>query len=165
MSEPRASEPEVHSGPVSRRAIWGLLALVLVGALAVGSRGESGPPTDEQRIRRISSILRCPTCRGLSAAQSDAPPAEAIREEVRRRVEAGETDAQIKAYMVSRYDEDILLQPKSTGVGLLVWALPVVGGVLAVGGLAYVLRRRRVRPGAGVSDADQALVNEALSRP
>jgi cytochrome c-type biogenesis protein CcmH len=88
---------------MSRRASWALLALVLVAALAIGSRGESGPPTEDQRVQRIASVVRCPTCRGLSAAQSDAPSAEAIRDEVRRRVQEGETDAQIKGYLISRY--------------------------------------------------------------
>ena len=147
---------------MSRRLTWALLGVVLVGALVVGSGGQSGPPTEDQRVRRISSVVRCPTCRGLSAAQSDAPPAEAIRDEVRRRVQAGETDAEVKGYLVSRYGEDILLQPKSDGIGLLVWALPVVGVTVAVGGLVVVLRRRRVRPGPKVSDADKALVDEAL---
>ena len=142
----------------SRRLSWGVLALVLVGALAIGSRGESGPPTEDQRVQRIASVVRCPTCRGLSAAQSDAPSAEAIRDEVRRRVQEGETDAQIKAYLVSRYGEDILLQPKSR----VVWALPVIGGAAAVGGLVFALRRRRVKPGPAVSDADEALVARAM---
>lgn len=146
------------------RVTWTLLGLVLVGALALGSQGGSGPPTEEQRVRRITSVVRCPTCRGLSAAQSDAPPAESIREEVRRRVQAGETDAQIKDYLVSRYGDDILLQPEAKGVGLLVWALPVAAGAVAVVGLGLVLRRRRVHPGRRVSAADQALVEEALQR-
>ena len=143
---------------MNRRVTWGLLALVLVGALAVGSRGQSGPPTEDQRVERIASVVRCPTCRGLSAAQSDAPSAEAIRDEVRRRVQEGETDAQIKAYLISRYGEDILLQPRSK----LVWALPIIGAAAAVGGLALLLRRRRLRPGATVSDADEALVAQAM---
>lgn len=147
---------------MSRRLSWALLGLVLVGALMVGSRGQSGPPTPEQRVRRITSVVRCPTCRGLSVAQSDAPAAKAIDDEVRRRVEAGETDGQIKAYLVSRYSEDILLQPKSSGAGLVVWGLPVIGAMAAVGGLVFVLRRRRIRPGARISDADQALVDQAL---
>ncbi len=149
---------------MSRRLNWLLLALVLAGALVVGSRGDGGPPTDEQRVQRITSVVRCPTCRGLSAAQSDAPSAESIRDEVRRRVEAGETDARIKDYLVSRYGEDILIQPEAEGVGLLVWALPVVGGAAAVAGLVLVLRRRQVRPGRRVSAADQALVEEAMRR-
>ena len=143
---------------MSRRLSWGLLALVLVAALAVGSRGDSGPPTEDQRVERISSVIRCPTCRGLSAAQSDAPSAEAIRDEVRRRVQEGQTDAEIKAYLISRYGEDILLQPKSR----VVWALPVVGAAAAVGGLVFVLRRRRLKPGLTASDADEDLVARAM---
>ena len=148
---------------MSRRATWALLGLVLVGALAVGARGDSGPPTEDQRVRRITSVVRCPTCRGLSVAQSDAPSAESIRDEVRRRVQEGETDAQVKGYLVSRYGEDILLQPEAEGVGLLVWALPLVGGAVAVTTLVLVLRSRRIRPGRKASDADQALVEEALN--
>jgi cytochrome c-type biogenesis protein CcmH len=143
---------------VSRRLHWGLLVLVLVGALAVGAQGQSGPPTEDQRVDRISSVVRCPTCRGLSAAQSDAPSAEAIRDEVRRRVQLGETDAQIKDYLISRYGEDILLQPRSR----VVWVLPVVGGGVAVGTLVFVLRRRQVRPGRKASAADEALVAKAM---
>ena len=143
---------------MSRRLNWGVLALVLVAALAVGARGRSGPPTDDQRVERISSVVRCPTCRGLSAAQSDAPSAEAIRDEVRRRVELGETDAQIKDYLISRYGEDILLQPRNR----VVWVVPVLGVAAAVGGLVLVLRKRRVRTGRKSLAADQVFVDEYI---
>jgi cytochrome c-type biogenesis protein CcmH len=145
---------------VNRRLNWGLLALVLLGALAIGSQGTSGPPTEDQRVERISSVVRCPTCRGLSAADSDAPSAEAIRDEVRRRVQLGETDAQIKDYLISRYGEDILLQPRSR----LVWLIPVLGAAAAVGGLVLVLRRRGARPGRKASAADEALVEKAMGQ-
>ena len=147
---------------MSRRLNWLLLALVLVGALAVGSRSASGPVTEDQRVERITSVVRCPTCQGLSVAQSDAPAARAIEDEVRRRVQAGESDRQIKDYLVSRYGQDIILQPEAEGVGLLVWALPLVGGVAAIAGLVVVMRGRRIRPGRKVSAADHALVQEAL---
>ena len=145
---------------MSRRLAWGMLAVVLVGALAIGSRGRSGPATEDQRVQRITSVIRCPTCRGLSAAQSDAPPAVAIREEVRRRVGEGESDGQIKDYLISRYGEDILLQPRNRTV----WVLPVVGGAAAVAGLVLVLRRRRVRPGLTATEDDEALVAKAMRR-
>ena len=134
------------------------MGLVLVTALAVGAQGRSGPPTEDQRVSHITSVIRCPTCRGLSAAQSDAPSAESIRDEVRRRVQEGETDAAIKGYLVSRYGEDILLQPRSR----LVWGLPIAGIALAVAGVVLVVRRGRVKPGRRVTDADRAMVEEAL---
>lgn len=145
---------------MSRRVVWGLMGLVLVTALAVGSQGRSGPPTEDQRVERITSVIRCPTCRGLSAAQSDAPSAESIRDEVRRRVQEGESDAQIKGYLLSRYGEDILLQPRSR----LVWAIPIAAVALAVAGVFVVVRRGRVKPGRRVTDADRALVDQALHR-
>jgi cytochrome c-type biogenesis protein CcmH len=143
---------------------WALMGLVLVVALAVGAQRDPGPPTDAQRAHRIATQIRCPTCRGLSAADSDAPAAQFIRDESLRRVRAGETDAQIVAFFVNRYGSDILLKPEGRGVAGLVWALPAAGVVLAVGGLALTFRRRRARPRGGVSAADRALVEEALRR-
>jgi cytochrome c-type biogenesis protein CcmH len=143
---------------VSKRLNWLLMGLVLAGALFAGAQGKSGPPTEDQRVKRITSVIRCPTCRGLSAEQSDAPSAESIRDEVRRRVQEGQTDAQVKDYLISRYGEDILLQPRSA----VVWVLPILGIALAVGGLLLVLRRRRLGDGPKVSEADQALVEKAL---
>jgi cytochrome c-type biogenesis protein CcmH len=145
-----------------RFAPWAAIAVLLVVSLGVASRGRSGPPTDAQRVSHLTSEIRCPTCRGLSAAESDAPPARAIRDEVLRRVRAGETDSQIRGYVVSRYGNDILLKPEATGVAGLVWALPVVAVVCAVGGLAFAFRRWRPARAGTVSREDAALVDKAL---
>jgi len=142
---------------------WIVMAVLLVVSLGVASRGRSGPPTDAQRVSRITSEVRCPTCKGLSAAESDAPPARAIRDEVLRRVQAGETDGEIRGYLVSRYGKEILLKPEAKGVATLVWALPVVAVVGAIGGLVLVFRRwRPARSSGEISDDDQALVEKAL---
>lgn len=86
--------------------------------------------------------------RGVSAAESEAPASLAIRQEIRRRVDAGETDADL----VSRYGRDIVLTPPATGIGALVWALPVVAVAAAVAGLAVSFRRRR---GPAAEDGDR----------
>ena len=148
----------------SRRArSWALLAVILGAALFVGARGDGSPPTDEQRASRIAAQIRCPTCRSQSAADSDAPAAQFVREEVLRRVRAGESDGQIYGYFVGRYGEQIRLNPSGGGVGALVWALPVVAVGAAVTGLSVAYRRRR--PGRRPATAgDRALVEEALRR-
>lgn len=139
--------------------------LVLVGvlgiALFVGAGGDDGPPTAAGRTARLAAGVRCPTCQGLSAAESETPASVAIRQEIRRRVDAGESDDEIRAFLVSRYGRDILLTPAGSGVAALVWALPVAATVAAAGGLALAFRRRRAVPALVATDEDRRLVERA----
>jgi cytochrome c-type biogenesis protein CcmH len=151
---------------MNRRVVWVVMGVVLVGALAIGSQ-RNGPVTDEARVRRIGSDLRCPTCQGMSVADSEAPAAVGIREEIARRVAEGrETDGQIKDFILGLYP-NISLRPETRGLGLVVWALPGVAVVAVVGGLALVVvRRRRLRAEpVGLSDDDRRLVEQALRSP
>jgi cytochrome c-type biogenesis protein CcmH len=70
-----------------------------------------------------------------------------MRALVREKLRAGESPDEVKAYFVSRYGEWILLEPKMTGLNVVLYALPVV---LVVGGLGLVafLVRRWTRPAA-----------------
>jgi cytochrome c-type biogenesis protein CcmH len=149
---------------VKGRLPWLLMAAVLVVALVIGAQGRSGPLTEAQRVKHIASEIRCPTCRNQSAAESDAAAAKAVRDEIDRRVRAGEGDGEIVAFMVSRYGSDILLKPQGSGVASLVWALPVVAVVVALAGLAFAFRRWRARPNVEVSAEDRALVERELER-
>ena len=143
---------------------WLALSVVLVGALVVGS-GSDGPRTPGQRAVDLSSQLRCPTCQGQSVLDSNAPAAEAIRTEIRRRVDAGESDEEILAYIDGQFADSLLLTPPRSGVGALVWALPVAGVVIAAAGLALAFRRWRGDHAPEVSDDDRRRVAEALRPP
>ena len=140
------------------------MAVVLVAALAVAAGGQAGPVTEDQQVAAIADKVRCPTCRGLSAADSDAPAATAIRDEIRRRLREGQTEGTIVGYLESTYGADIRLEPEADGIGVLVWAVPVAGVAVVVVALVAVFSRRRRGAGRRVSDADRALVEEALRR-
>ena len=137
---------------------------LLIAALVVGSRGGGGAATPEQRVDRIARQVRCPTCESQSVADSRAPASDAIREEVRRRVDAGEPEAEIMSFLVSRYGKDILLEPEARGLTGLVWVLPLVAAGVALSGLGFVFRKWRARPPAKVSPEDRDLVAQARSR-
>jgi cytochrome c-type biogenesis protein CcmH len=122
---------------------WIALAFVLVVALVIGTHQRGYAQTQAARVTHITSEIRCPTCRGLSAGESDAKTAQAIRAEVARQVHEGRSDAQIEAYMADRYGQDILLRPPASGIAGLVWVLPVVALVVAVAGLTVAFRRWR----------------------
>ena len=144
-----------------KRALWLVVGFALVGALFVGSRGEGGPETAAQRADRIAHSVRCPTCRGLSAAESDARASIAVRDEILRRVRAGESDDTIRAFLVSRYGEDILLSPPSRGIGAVVWVLPAVAVAGAVALLALAFGRWRRQLSAEPTPEDELLVTRA----
>jgi cytochrome c-type biogenesis protein CcmH len=140
------------------------LAAVIVTALVIGGAGrDRGRRTPAARTEAITGDLRCPVCQGLSIADSHTPTAEAIRADVRRRVDAGESDSEIRAAYVASYGQWILLRPETSGVGALVWLLPVGALVLAVGGLTFAFRRWRREPALAATDEDRALVEAALA--
>ena len=134
-----------------------LLAGVLVVALAIAAR----PEVDRSpgaRVERIAREVRCPTCRGLSVAESDAEAATAVKVFIRDRLQQGATDAEVKAELRQRFGTGILLRPPASGVSGLVWALPVTGFVAAAAGLGYAFWRWRARGRRTATDADVVLV-------
>ncbi|MHB8438295.1 MAG: cytochrome c-type biogenesis protein [Acidimicrobiales bacterium] len=151
---------------LSRRAVrgaWVLIAVVLALSLVVGAQHRAPAPSPVQRAAAIDAVVKCPSCEGISVAQSSASTAVAIRTLVRQRIAAGQSDAQIEQFLVDRYGQGILLRPPLRGATGTVWLVPAVALALALGALGRVFwRRRRVVAGA-VSDEDRDLVAGALS--
>jgi cytochrome c-type biogenesis protein CcmH/NrfF len=157
-----------------RRPAAGLAVLLLValGAVAaVAARGSPPPATPADRVHEIASGLRCPTCRDLSVADSPAPLARQMRDQIAEGLLAGKSPAAIRREFVAAYGESVLLVPPRRGVGLVAWVAPAV--LLAGGLLAAVLavRRWRTRGPASAapstprtSQADRALLERALAR-
>jgi cytochrome c-type biogenesis protein CcmH len=159
VSEPEAT-PEGDRG-IQKWLPWIALAVVVAVAVALGARGEGGHESVNHRVERIARGVRCPTCRDLSAAESDAAAAKAVRVAIRREVVAGKSDGEIRASLADRYGRDILLTPSAGGVVGLVWVLPVVAVIAGLGFLAVAFRRWR--PGNRVPTAEErAAVEEAL---
>ena len=125
---------------------WVLGAIVLVVVLAIGTSTRGGAQTPTEKAASIEKGVRCPTCRELSVAESDARAAQAIRTEILRRVRAGQSPATIRAFLVSRYGPDILLKPQGSGVAALVWVIPVVVILVAAAGLGLAFYRWRELP-------------------
>lgn len=90
----------------------------------------------EARTTAVASTLRCPVCQGESIQDSPADLAQDMRALVREQLRAGKTPEEIKAYFVGRYGEWILLEPKMTGLNILLYVFPVI---LVLGGLALVV--------------------------
>jgi cytochrome c-type biogenesis protein CcmH len=146
---------------VTRRLPWLVMAAVVAVALAVAVAGERPARTIEERATALADTVRCPTCRSQSVADSDAPTSQAIRTEIEARLRDGLGEDDVRAYLVSRYGRSVLLNPPSTGVTGLVWALPVAAAVVAAAGLVAAVGRRRAGPPPDLSEEDRRLVDRA----
>jgi cytochrome c-type biogenesis protein CcmH len=141
------------SRPV-RRLVWGVLAVVTVGVLALGSLRDTGPLTQQDRIDAVTKRIACPTCDGESVFVSRASPAQAIRAEVARQVGDGvRTDDEIVAYIADRFGGEVLLVPRGEGLDAVIWVLPVLLAVVLIVGLTAAFRRWRAVDAGSDSDA------------
>jgi cytochrome c-type biogenesis protein CcmH len=128
---------------------WALLAVVLAGALAVAASDDGAPMTASERSYSLARQIRCPQCDGQSVAESDVVVSREIRRDIAARVTQGQSDAEILDAYVQSYGRDVLLEPPTSGVSVVVWWLPALVAVAAVGGLVRVLRRAPTEPADG----------------
>ena len=113
-----------------RAAPWAVVAVVAGLALAIGAgafgAGRSKPPSLYQRTLAVAGQYRCPVCASESAAVSDAAEAVEIRSLIEGWLKKGDSQAQIRGFLVSDYGTSILEKPPATGLNILVW--PAGGG-------------------------------------
>jgi len=148
-----------------KRSIGWVAALTaVVVALSIATLSHRDQPSNAERSLDLAEQFACPVCEGQSVAQSDSPTAKGIRAEIDKRIDQGQTDEQITAFLIGAYNETISLKPRATGVVGLVWITPVVALVTAVAGLIVVFRRWHLAEVAEATDEDRLLVARARSK-
>jgi cytochrome c-type biogenesis protein CcmH len=144
---------------------WVLLILVIAGFLAVGATRSTGPESQEDRVDAIARRVACPICDGESVFESQNNSSQAIRNQVQQLVADNDlSDAEIVAFIETRYGAQVLLVPKASGFDALVWVLPAVAFVCGLAALVVVFRRWKREAGQmrEPTDDDRALVDAAL---
>ena len=126
---------------LGRFAILAAVMLVSAPVLAVQPDEVMSDPALEARARTLSEELRCLVCQNQSIDDSDAPLARDIRILIRQRIAQGESNETVRAYLVSRYGDFILLKPPFKPETLLLWLSPAL--VLGAGLAAALFARRR----------------------
>ncbi|MBH9552046.1 cytochrome c-type biogenesis protein [Inhella gelatinilytica] len=137
--------------PVRLTAVVTLFAVVGVAALAAPPSGTASAPAAsaealEARTQQLAAQLRCLVCQNQTIADSHAPLALDLKQQVRLQLEQGRSEAEILQYMTERYGDFVLYNPPLKGSTALLWAAPALLMALALGGLALALRRRARQP-------------------
>ncbi len=139
--------------------------LAAVPAFAVNPDEVLSDPALEARARALSTQLRCMVCQNQSIDDSNAELARDLRLLVRERLQNGDSDSAVIDYVVSRYGEFVLLNPRLRGETLLLWGAPIVLFLAAAGAMALFVRRRGGQPtGTPLSDAEKAELERVLHK-
>ena len=99
-------------------------------------------PEQEARYKQLTEELRCVVCQNQNLADSDAPLAQDLRQEIYEMMQTGQNNEQIKTFLVDRYGDFVLYRPAMEGNTLALWLIP--GVLLGVGGIAvfFTVRNR-----------------------
>ena len=121
----------------------------------------------EERFKKLSNELRCPTCQGLAVKDSEAGFSTSIKGKIRELMEKGNSDEEILTYFTERYGQWILRTPPVSGFNLVLWILP---GAAIITGFLWVLYRSKKwveKPTKGLTelspDEEQKIMDD-LSR-
>jgi len=144
-----------------RRAAIALFAVIMLGAAAGDPADRLTDPAKEAHARALFRDVRCLVCQSQSIDESDASLARDLRQLVRAQVAQGRSDAQIRAYLVSRYGQFVLLTPKPSLGNAILWVGPLL--VILAGAAALLVGRRPAADPAGL-DAQEEAALEKLSR-
>jgi len=114
----------------AQRLLLLILAAVMQGAHGTEAAPASADPVLEKRMMDMAEELRCVVCQAQTLASSHAPLAEDLRNQIRDKLKAGESEDQIREYLVARYGDYILYRPPFKTTTVLLWLGP---GLLLVG--------------------------------
>ncbi len=127
---------------------WLMLASMLMvpAAWAIDPSEALEDPQQQALYLSITHEVRCLVCQNQPISDSTAPLAADLRREIRRMIEAGQTEADIKNFLVERYGNFILYKPLFRSWNLVLWLGPVVFLLIGSIALVRIVRRRTQLP-------------------
>jgi cytochrome c-type biogenesis protein CcmH len=145
-----------------------LLAIGLWAASVLPALAQTPTPNE---INEIAKGLWCPLCNGVRLDNCELQACVQMKEVISQKLEAGESEEQIRTYFVEQYGDVVLGAPSTQGFNALVWILPVLAAAVGLGWLVYFVRsvtRKRttaaVTVAASQASADEAAQDDYLRR-
>jgi cytochrome c-type biogenesis protein CcmH len=145
-----------------RAALAALLLAIAGAAFAQSSEIANPDPAVERRLKALAEELRCLVCQNQTIADSSAPLAVDLRNQIRTQIGQGRSDDQIRGYMVERYGDFVLYKPPFHANTMLLWLGPPLLIAVGLGVFVMVVRRRKPATAAPELPAKRRKEIEAL---
>ena len=150
-----------------RKLLALLFGLVFAGSVLAKEAPPAVPdPALEKRVMALADELRCLVCQNQTIADSHADLAIDLKNQIREKLKAGMSEAQILEFMVARYGDFVLYRPPVKATTVPLWFGPFALLFAALAGMFYyILRRRRSAAPQVLSQAEQERVQALLDSP
>ena len=122
------------------------LLLGIVVAQAMDADPKLADPVQQATYERITREVRCLVCQNQTIADSTAPLAADLRRQIHAQVESGQTEEEIKLYLLARYGDFVLYRPRFKPSTAMLWLAPAL--LVLIGGftLRRIILRRATLP-------------------
>ncbi|MEY4769214.1 MAG: hypothetical protein RL637_1853 [Pseudomonadota bacterium] len=101
-----------------------LIFLFSIPVLAAIDTYQFSDNETQQRFQKLTHELRCPKCQNQNLADSNAEIAADLREKIHFMLEQHQSDQQIIEYMLARYGDFVLYQPRFSAKTMWLWLVP-----------------------------------------
>lgn len=132
---------------------------LFAAAIPCALAGEAAPLAAdvalEARVAQLATQLRCLVCQNQTIADSHAPLAVDLKNQIREQLGAGRSEAEVTQYMVDRYGDFVLYRPPVKASTAFLWYGPFALLALGAGAAVLVVRRRRPRAAPAWTDAQR----------
>ena len=115
----------------------------------------------DRRVTNLAHELRCLVCQNQTIAESNAPLAVDLRNQIREQLAAGKSEKQVLDFMVERYGDFVLYRPPFKATTILLWAGPFIFLIAGFWFLLRFLRSRQV-PAPQLSAAERSRAAKLL---
>ncbi|MGE5095090.1 MAG: cytochrome c-type biogenesis protein CcmH [Betaproteobacteria bacterium] len=139
-----------------------LMIALSTSAFAQADEVANPDPAVEQRLKDLGEELRCLVCQNQTIADSNAPLALDLRNQIRTQVKQGKSDDEIRDYMTARYGDFVLYKPPFKATTAILWIGPFALVALGLLVFLFVIRRRRPPPAAAAVPQERRAQIEAL---
>lgn len=123
-----------------------VLLLAMQPASAIATEESLADPAQQAAYEHLTNEVRCLVCQNQTIADSTAPLAVDLRREIRRMLEAGQSEEQIKTFLLERYGDFVLYRPRWQTNTAMLWLAPGLLLLIGAVGLWRIIGRRTALP-------------------
>ncbi|MBA46974.1 MAG: hypothetical protein CL893_02695 [Dehalococcoidia bacterium] len=121
------------------------IGLIIIFIFTINSCFATQDYSEESLYIKLEKEIMCPVCDGQTLDQSQSLIANNMKDAIKKKIEEGYSEEEIKDYFINRYGDSVLAYPKMTGFNSIAYIIPIIAIFLGVVILALYIRRDKVK--------------------